>query len=82
MVTMELTPNLENRLMSALGAARRTLSKIEGRCQQRPGRRGNTADQANHVVDLATNMALRESHAKKVSQIERAVARSLSLIHI
>ena len=75
MVTMQLAGNLENRLNQALGTARNTLSKIEGRCRQSPGRWGDRADQANYAVDLATNMALRESTTRRVHQWERAVAR-------
>lgn len=75
MATAQVAGNLEHRLIRALGAARRSLSRLDGRCAQGAGRRGDPADQANHVVDMATHMALRETCAGRVSQWERAVVR-------
>jgi RNA polymerase-binding transcription factor DksA len=65
----------EYQLMHELDQVRVDLQLIGVRCAPDLDGKGDIVDQANHTVDLATNLALLYSYEQKLRQLERARAR-------
>ena len=65
----------ESRLLMEMEALQTKLRRICGRCSRDPGTQGDDADQAAHVVDLATDLALRERWEQKLDELRKARSR-------
>lgn len=65
----------ERRLMHEMDQVRVDLQLIGVRCARDFDGKGDTVDQANHTMELATNVALRYSYEQRLRQLKRARAR-------
>lgn len=68
----------EEKLMEEMKQVRAMLQIITNRCTRGCGGGGDTVDQANRAVELATDRALRCLYEEKLRQMERAQARICS----
>jgi RNA polymerase-binding transcription factor DksA len=65
----------EHQLLQEMDQVRAGLQLIGVRCARGLDGRGDIVDQANHTVELNTNLALRCSYEQRLGQLERAWAR-------
>jgi DnaK suppressor protein len=65
----------ERQLLQEMDQVRADLQLIGVRCARGLDARGDIVDQANHTVELNTNLALFCSYEQRLGQLERAWAR-------
>ena len=68
----------EQRLLKELDQVRAGLQTVGDQCMRCADWGSNIADQANHVVELSTNGALRRLYLHRLTQLEQAWARCRS----
>jgi RNA polymerase-binding transcription factor DksA len=61
-------------LVQEINRVQADLQSIRAQCTQVLDNKGDVVDQANHTVDLATNLALRRVCERRLLQLERANA--------
>lgn len=65
----------EHQLLQEMDQVQADLQLIGVRCARGPDGRGDIVDQANHMVELNTNLALLCSYEQRLVKLERAWAR-------
>jgi DnaK suppressor protein len=65
----------ERQLLQEMDQVRADLQLIGARCARGLDSGGDIVDQANHTVELTTNLALLRSHEQRLGKLERAWAR-------
>jgi phage/conjugal plasmid C-4 type zinc finger TraR family protein len=62
----------ERQLLQEMDQVRADLQLIGARCARGFDSGGDTVDQANHTVELTTNLALLRSHEQRLRKLNRA----------
>jgi len=75
MLVQEAMTQQDHQLLQEMDQVQTDLQLLSGRCARQFDRGGDVVDQANHTVELATNIALRRWHQQRLRQLERARTR-------